>query len=166
MTALYGTIWLSLLLFTAGESGRSFTRRGSDPPPWAWWTFTAGLALAVIHTLLAFAVVHQWSHADAVRRTADQTASIYGVSFGAGVYVNYVFLAIWLADLWWWRASPRGYARPVIAVWLLRAFYMVIVFNAAVVFAGGLRRIGGLLLVSWLARVWSPGIPHPQSSRA
>lgn len=154
MAALYGTIWLSMLLFAAGESGRSLTRRGSDPPPWAWWVFTAGLALAVGHTLLAFATVHQWSHADAVRSTALQTAAIYGVTFGAGVYVNYLFFAVWLADAWWWRASPPGHVRPAAAVWMLRGFYMVIIFNAAIVFAGGLRRVAGLALVSWLARVW------------
>ena len=156
--AMYGTIWLSMLLFAAGESGRSFTRSGADAPPWAWWTFVAGLALAVIHTLLAFALVHQWSNADAVRSTAMQTASIYGVPFGSGVYMNYAFLAAWLADAWWWRVSPMGYVRPAAAVWSFRAFYMVIIFNAAVVFAGGFRRIVGLLLVSWLARVWSPGV--------
>jgi hypothetical protein len=158
MAALYGTIWLSMLLFAAGESARSLTRRGSDPPPWAWWAFAAGLALGVVHTLVAFADVHHWSHADAVRSTAAQTAAIYGVPFGAGIYMNYVFLATWLADAWWWRASPRGYVRPAIAVWSLRAFYMVIIFNAAVVFAGGLRRIAGLVLVSWLVRLWTPGV--------
>ena len=155
MAALYGTIWLSLLLFAAGESGRSFTRRASDPPAWAWWAFTAGLALAVVHTLIAFATVHHWSHADAVRITAIQTAAIYGVSFGAGLYVNYGFLAAWLADAWWWKASPPGHVRPAAAVWSLRAFYMVIIFNATVVFAGGLRRIIGLALVSWLALLWA-----------
>ena len=170
MGALYATIWVSMLLFAVGESGRAFTRRGADPPAWAWWAFTAGLALAVIHTVLAFSSVHQWSHADAVRSTALQTEAIYGVAFGAGVYVNYVFLAAWLADAWWWRAAPPGYVRPAGAVWALRAFYMVIIFNAAVVFAAGLRRIGGLILVSWLARVWSgtvaqPATPLPRSSR-
>ena len=155
MAALYGTIWVSLLLFAAGESGRSLTPRGAAPPRWAWWTFAGGLALSVAHTLLAFGTVHQWSHADAVRSTAIQTAAIYGVAFGAGVYVNYVFLAAWLADAWWWRSSPPGHVRPAAAVWALRAFYMVIIFNAAVVFAGGLRRVVGLALVSWLARLWT-----------
>ena len=155
MVALYGTIWLSLLLFAAGESGRSLSPRGSAPPQWAWWTFAGGLALGVLHTVLAFATVHHWSHADAVRITAIQTAAIYGVPFGAGVYVNYVFLAAWLADAWWWRASPPGHVRPAAAVRSLRAFYMVIIFNATVVFAGGLRRVIGLALVSWLALLWA-----------
>ena len=157
MVALYGTIWLSMLLFAVGESGRSFTRRGASFPQWAWWAFTAGLGLAVIHIIIAFAEVHRWSHADAVRSTAMQTAAVYGVPVGAGVYVNYLFVAAWLADAWWWRTSPRGYVRPPAAVWALRAFYLVIIVNAAVVFADGLRRLAGLVLVSWLVRIWMPG---------
>ncbi len=158
MAALYGTIWLSMLLFTAGESGRSLTPRGSAAPRWAWWAFATGLVLALVHTLIAFAVVHQWSHADAVLSTAIQTESVYGVLFTGGIYVNYLFFAVWLADAWWWRTSPRDYVRPAAAVWTLRAFYMVIIFNAAVVFATGFRRVLGLLLVSWLARAWSLGV--------
>jgi hypothetical protein len=162
--ALYLTIWLALLLFAAGESGRSFTPRGASPPRWAWWAFAAGLVLAVVHTLLAFSSVHGWSHASAVHSTAVQTQSIYGITFGGGVYVNYLFLAVWMADAWWWRASQPSYARPAPAVWALRAFYMVIIFNAAVVFASGIRRVAGLLLVSWLARVWSAGVSSAVSS--
>lgn len=157
MAALYGTIWLSMLLFAAGESGRSFTPRGSAPPRWAWWAFATGLVLAIVHTLIAFALVHQWSHADAVVKTAALTESIYGVPFGGGIYFNYLFLAAWLADVWWWRTSPRDYVRPAAATWTLRAFYMVMLFNATVVFASGFRRVVGLLLVSWLARAWSTG---------
>jgi hypothetical protein len=97
-----------------------------------------------------------------------QTAAVYGVPVGAGVYVNYLFVAAWLADAWWWRASPRGYVRPPAAVWALRAFYLLIIVNAAVVFADGLRRLAGLVLVSWLVRIWMPGAaqtsPHALQS--
>ena len=157
MAAIYATIWAAMVLFTAGESGRSFTPRGSAPPRWAWWAFTAGLALAVIHTVLAFALVHRWSHASAVVSTAAETQAMYGVSFGGGVYLNYAFLAAWLGDAWWWRRTPANYERPATALWTLRAFYFLILFNAAVVFAEGIRRIGGVLLVSWLARAWGGG---------
>jgi hypothetical protein len=170
MAALYGTIWLAMVLFAAGEGGRSLTPRGHTPPGWAWWAFTAGLALAGIHTLLAFHIVHDWSHANAVTSTAIQTHSTYGLAFGGGVYVNYLFLGVWLADAWWWRAKPSAYVRPAALVWTLRVFYMVIIFNAAVVFAAGFRRIAGVIVVSWLGRVWSgplispaPSSRHPQS---
>ena len=79
---------------------------------------------------------------------------------GSGVYVNYVFFAVWLADALWWKAAPAGYARPQSVTWLLRAFYMIIIVNGAVVFVEGVRRIFGLVIVSWLARLWSPGASH------
>jgi hypothetical protein len=164
MLALYLTIWLALVLFVAGETGRAFASRDSRPPVWAWWTFTLGLALALIHTFLSFHIVHQWDHADAVRSTALQTQAMYGVAVGWGVYVNYVFFAVWLADAWWWRASPGARRSPAVT-WTLRAFYMIVIFNAAVVFAAGPKRLLGLALVSWLSRAWGQRLSAGSSSR-
>jgi hypothetical protein len=157
MSALQATIWTAVVCFAIGESGRAFARRGEPAPRWAWLIFTFGFALALVHTLLAFDIVHHWSHADAVRSTAAQTEAMFGVAVGDGIYVNYVFFAVWLADAIWWRLAPSGYERPALAVWTLRAFYMVIIFNGIVVFVDGARRIFGLVIVTWLARIWSPG---------
>jgi hypothetical protein len=154
MTALYLTIWIALALFVAGESGRSFARPGARPPGWAWWAFTTGALLAIVHTLQSFHLVHHWSHADAVRATAEQTRALYGIDAGWGIYVNYAFLVVWLADAWWWRTNPAAMRRPAVT-WTLRGFYLLIIFNGAIVFAAGLRKILGLLIVSWLVRVWS-----------
>jgi hypothetical protein len=154
--ALQATIWVSLLCFAIGESGRAFTSARGTPPAWAWRVFTTGLLLAVTHTVIAFDQVHNWNHAAAVLSTAAQTHAVFGVAVGAGIYVNYLFFCVWLADALWWRMSPAGYARPAAITWSLRAFYMLIIFNGAVVFVDGLRRILGLVIVSWLARVWSP----------
>lgn len=157
MPALQGTIWAAMVCFAVGESGRAFTRPGEAAPRWAWWIFTLGLVLAIVHTLLAFDAVHHWSHADAVRSTAAQTEAMFGAAVGGGIYVNYVFFAVWLADAVWWKMAPAGYERPALAVWGLRAFYMLIIFNGIVVFVDGMRRIAGLVIVTWLARIWSPG---------
>jgi hypothetical protein len=154
MLLLYSTIWLALILFVAGDSGRSLTPRGLPPPRWAWWAFVTGLALAAVHTLLAFGIVHGWSHNAALERTAIQTQRLYGAPLAGGLYVNYLFLAVWFADAMWWRSSPSR-VRPTAAVWFLRAFYMLILFNAAVVFASAWRRIAGVALVSWLVRAWT-----------
>ena len=113
MLALYVTIWLALLLFVAGETGRSVARR-TRPPAWAWWAFTLGLVLALVHTALAFDVVHHWVHADAVLATARQTDAVFGVAVGWGVYVNYVFYGVWAADAAWWRRSPDLWMRPAL----------------------------------------------------
>lgn len=159
MLALYLTIWAALVLFAIGETGRSIrVHEHASPPAWGWWAFVTGLALAVIHTLLAFDLVHGWVHDDAVRSTATQTEAVFGVAAGWGVYVNYVFLTVWLGDAWAWRAAGRD-ARPRAITWALRAFYVLIIFNGAVVFASGARRILGLLIVSWLVRVWTAANP-------
>jgi hypothetical protein len=167
MAALFATIWIALVLFAAGESRRALTPPGSRPPARAWWAFKGGRVLAIIHTVIAFDVVHHWVHEDAVRSTALQTEAVFGVAAGWGVYVNYVFFAVWLADAWWWRAAP-GHLRSRAITWSLRAFYAIIIFNAAVVFAAGARRIIGVLIMSWLARVWAapaPLTPAPSSRR-
>jgi len=154
MLALYVTIWLALTLFVAGETGRAAARNGQTPG-WAWWAFTAGLLLALVHTLLAFEHVHHWVHADAVAATARQTRSMFGVEVGWGVYVNYVFYGVWLTDIIWWRRSGNPLVRPAAITWTLRAFYFVILLNAAVIFAMGARRALGVLLVGWLVAVWA-----------
>ena len=157
MPALYVTIWLALLLFAVGETGRTAGRAGPRPPEWAWWTFTLGLVLALVHTVLAFATVHHWVHADAVAATAEQTRAVFRVGVGWGVYVNYFFFAAWLADLCWWRTAQDLSRRPAALTRALRAFYLLIIVNGAVVFAGGARRILGLVIVSWLVWLWTRG---------
>src|SRR5918993_5925570 len=100
MGALYLTIWAALCLFTAGEIGKARSRRGLG---WPWHASAVGLALSIVHTLLAFGVVHGWSHEDAVLNTARQTERVFGSAVGWGVYVNYVFFLAWLFDLVQWR---------------------------------------------------------------
>ena len=166
MTIVYATIWFAMFLFVAGESGRAYTPHGRKPPAWAARSFLAGCIVAIIHTVLAFGIAHDWNHADAVRVTARMTREMYGIDFGHALYMNYLFLAVWLADAVWWIAFPRGYVRPPLAVWTLRAFYMVFLFNAMVVFAADWRRMLGLVFVSWLARIWSPGVLQSRPRQA
>jgi hypothetical protein len=151
MLALYLTIWCALVLFAIGETGRSLPRYARAPATWARPAFSLGLVLAIVHTLLAFDVVHNWIHDDAVRSTAMQTAAVFGVSVGWGVYVNYVFFVVWLLDAWTWRTA---WQRPLTLTWMLRAFYWVMLVNGAVIFAAGPRRLLGILIVGWLALVW------------
>ena len=164
MLALYATIWVALALFVAGETGRSIGS-ASRPPVWAWWAFTTGLLLALVHTALAFEVVHNWDHGDAVRAAAAQTRSVFGAEVGWGVYVNYVFYGVWLADAAWWRRSGDPHDRPAAVIWTLRSFYLVIILNAAVIFAAGPRRALGLVLVCWLTAIWSLRFRQVPASR-
>jgi hypothetical protein len=164
--AAYLTIWMALALFVLGEAGRAegdrpikgtgavrglslFLRRRART------VSAAGLALALLHTVLAFDVFHDWSHADAVRSTAQQTQAVFGVRFGAGLFVNYLFFAVWCLDLILWRpVSP-----PSPAIWLARGFYLLIIVNGAVVFASDWRRAAGIVIVAALIAAWQKPTP-------
>ena len=152
--AVYATIWFSILLFVLGEAGK----RESPPRRWAWPLWALGATLCAVHMLLAMGVRHGWSHQSAIETTAAQTQAVYGLNWGGGVYVNYLFVSSWIAELIWWRASPATYrSRPWSATWSLRTFYLIVLINAAVVFASGFRVLAGLLLIALLLWIWRPG---------
>ena len=97
----------------------------------------------VLHVAGSFEFFHHWSHSVAYRETERQTAELFRVRWGGGLYLNYVFVAVWLTDsVWWWR-RPVGYAsRPA---WLragTQAFLAFMFLNATVV-VWVLRAING-----------------------
>jgi hypothetical protein len=152
--ALYGTIWLALAAFVAGEAGK----RRRPVPRWAWTISLAGVLLCVAHIAVALGHHHHWNHDAAVAETARQTAAVYGVAWRGGVYVNYVFVAVWLAELWRWRTRPAEHFAPSRAAWwAVRAFYFVIILNGAVVFASPRTRIAGVVLTVALFLIWADG---------
>jgi hypothetical protein len=155
--ALFITIWLALLALTAAEAGRRPAFSGRAPAGWLDTVSFAGLALLVVHIALAYAVRHGWSHDAAVRATAAQTAAVYGLDWGGGIYVNYLFTLVWAVDAWQWSAAPgAAAARPPAIHRALRVFYGVIIVNAAVVFVPGLRRYLGVAVVLALIWIWRP----------
>jgi hypothetical protein len=153
-TSLYLAIWLSMILFVAGEAGKRLVR-ADNTAKWPWWAWTIGVTLCAVHMAIAMAVRHGWSHQDAVRATAQQAAAVYGFRWGGSLYVNYAFLLIWAGETAWWAISPRTYLwRGNALVWSLRAFYFVIIFNAVVVFARPVMRPAGLVLIGVLVGTW------------
>jgi hypothetical protein len=109
---------------------------------WAWLSY-------VIHVVCAFHFFHHWSHADAVRHTAEVSG------FGPGIYASYFFTLIWGIDVAAWWSLPRWYARR--ASWIdcmLHAFMLFMVFNATVVFETGLIRWAGVALFAELAAAY------------
>ena len=111
--------------------------------------WTLGLAMHVVHVLFAFGLSHRWSHAAAVEHVAAAGG------FGWAIAVNYLFAAVWLADVLWWWADPTGYAnRPR---WVGRAVHGLlafVVFNAAVVFGPAGWRVVDAVLFGVLAVLW------------
>jgi hypothetical protein len=154
--ALYATIWIALALFVAGEAGKRSGQPGiARRYAWAFWF--SGALLCALHIAIAFAERHGWSHDAAVRETARQTAAVYGIDWNGAIYVNYLFVAVWAIEAWWWRTRPAEYfARPRSLTWGLRIFYLVVIANAAVIFAGTPGRVAGIPLVAALVWQWRP----------
>ncbi len=141
---LFVTIWAALALFVVAEAGKGPLATGGRPPTWARPAWILGALLAIVHSLIAFAVRYHWDHQAAVRATADQAAGIYGTGWNGSLYVNYVFLALWLLAAWSWRH------------WAWRAFVLTMVVNGAIVFARPAARPFGIILTAALLWAWWP----------
>jgi hypothetical protein len=141
--AVFATIAGAVVCWAAGEALQSRA---------AW---ALGALLALLHALLAFLVFYGWSHEVARVSTMRQTEALTGIRFGGGIYVNYLFLVVWLADAAWWWVSPRSRAARSRAVALaVHGFIFFIMVNGAVVFADGLARLLGGAAVSVVAVAW------------
>lgn len=146
-----------MVLLGAGEAGRRSAHGARPPAAWAWWAFSCGALLCAIHIAIAMSVRHGWSHEAAVAATARQTMAVYGLNWGGGVYLNYAFVIVWVIDAWRWRRFPSRHTRRADAItWTTRAVCLVMILNAAVIFAGGARRGAGALIVLWLLWAWRP----------
>jgi hypothetical protein len=125
--------------------GEALMRRSPRLDRWARAIWTLAIALALIHVAFAFHIVYAWSHEAAVAATARQTADRFGWAWRGGIYVNYVFLACWAADVWWWWRAPVSHASRSLRLETMRvAVFAFMFFNAAVVFASGVGRLVGV----------------------
>lgn len=121
------------------SSARDGGRAGSARNARRLWT--AGCVLYLLHVLCAFGFYHEWSHDLAYQHTAQQTAALTGLHWGGGLYFNYAFTAIWLADLAaWWSRGVRFPYRSAVYFWTLHCVFAFMVFNATVIFGPPLWR--------------------------
>jgi hypothetical protein len=101
----------------------------------ARWAWTVGCGVYLIHVAFAFQFLHHWSHAAAVEHAARRTFEVTGVEFGGGIYVNYAFTLLWVADVvLWWRRSLAGKSISPVYYWAVHAVFGFMMFNATVVF--------------------------------
>ena len=143
--ALYATIWTALALFAIAI----ISARGGTPiPRWARIAYAAGAALAIVHALIALGSTYAWNHERAVSETARQAAEVYGVAWRGSIYVSYAFLLVWALDAWRSQRLTRN--------WTVRAFFLIIIINAAIVFATAPGRMAGVLVVLALVWAWWP----------
>ena len=150
---LRGSAWLSLLAWAASEWLKNTSSAERAGERRARLLFAAGALALLLQSALAFALRYGWSHAAAAGETARQTEAVTGLAFRGGLFVNELFLALWLVEaLWWWR-SPTGYrARGRAFEWAVRAFFFLMFLSGAVVFAQGPVRLvgtGALVAVAW-----------------
>jgi hypothetical protein len=131
-------------------------RRRSDADRWTRLAWTIGCVALVAHFICAFNFFHAWSHQSAYRDTARQTAEVFGINWGGGLFINYAVAILWSADVvWWWFAGVNAYRRRS---WLLtliwHSFLIFIIFNATIVFKEGPTRWIGLLVCLTLCLSW------------
>jgi hypothetical protein len=118
----------------------------------AW---TSGFLVYLTHVAAAFHFRHHWSHVAAYEETARQTAALFGVRSGVGLYCNYVFTAVWALDvIWmWWSAETYRRRRRWIGA-AIHCFMAFLFFNATVVFVSGWVRWLGLMVSIALGILW------------
>jgi hypothetical protein len=117
--------------------------RGTTARRWVW--IYAAL-LMFNHVASAFHFGHRWSHTEALEHTR-LTAGV-----AEGLYVNYAFVACWLADALWLVIHAASYdARPKWCNWLLHGFLVFISFNATIIYGTWPAKVLGLLIFGGLA---------------
>jgi hypothetical protein len=138
--AVFYTIAAAVLCWGAGEAYRSRL------------LWSVGAILALLHSVAAFVVVYGGSHDTARAETTRQTAALTGVEFAGGIYINYLFLIVWLSDAAWWWLAPSSYrSRPRALELAIRGFILFVIVNGAVVFADGWARVVGLVALGLAA---------------
>ena len=145
------TARLAFLLYAAALAAWLTAR-----PRAARLIWTSGLLVYLSHVATAFHFHHDWSHAAAYEETARQTAALFGVRSGGGLYWNYTFTAVWMLDvLWMWIGRETHRRRPVWLAAGIHGFMAFLFFNATVVFGSwwirwvGVAGFAGLGILAW-----------------
>lgn len=149
------SIWLALVAYAIAVG--FLLQPGAHERRWkcASWAWTLGCSFFIFHVLCAFAFFHHWSHVEAYRETARQTAELTGWHWGGGIYFNYFFAAAWLADVLWWWLGPQSFRRRpswLNALW--HGFFFFMVFNGTIVFGHGPVRVLGVVICLTLTALW------------
>jgi hypothetical protein len=150
------TIWISILSYTIGSIVFALSRGRDDFDRWTRLVWTIGCVALIAHFVCAFNFYHAWSHESAYVDTARQTAEVFKINWGGGLFINYALVLVWIGDVtWWWFAGVSSYGRrPWLLTLIWHGFLIFIIFNATVVFKNGLTRWAGLLVCLSLCLSW------------
>jgi len=142
------TVWISIAAYTIGCVLFATSRGRVNLDRWTRLAWTIGCAALVVHFIFAFHFYHAWSHTAAYIDTARQTAEVFAINWGGGLFINYAVAGLWIADVgWWWFAGVNSYRRrPWLMTLAWHSFLIFIIFNATVIFEQGLVRWLGLIV--------------------
>ena len=153
MEASLWTIRISMILMVIVLAAEMRGAKATSPAFALLWF--SGALLALAHSIGAMMTFHHGSQLAAFESTAQQTEQLLGFRFGAGLYVNYLFVVVWLADAACRLLLPKRY--PGFPNWYrygVTGFLVFIAINGAIVFQAGWTRyagIGCLLFLGGLA---------------
>ena len=150
------TIWISILSYAVGCVVFAMASRQTQLDRWVRLAWTIGCAALILHFICAFQFFHSWSHESAYVDTARQTAAVFRINWGGGLFINYAVASLWLADVaWFWFAGVNSYRRrPWLLTLAWHSFLIFIIFNATVIFKDGMTRWIGLLVCLTLCLSW------------
>lgn len=149
------TIWLALAGYAFGAMTHFVGRENWQWQARARWAWTIGCIAMLAHVVCAYHFYHGWSQTSAYRETARQTAEVFNLNWGGGLYINYAFITAWIGDvIWWWRGLEGYSQRPRYWTWAWQGFFLFMVFNAMVVFKTGVLRWLGVGLCVALVVIW------------
>jgi hypothetical protein len=137
------SVRLAMVLYVFSLSVWMMARKRASWLRWARLAWTVGCGAFLVHVVCAFAFYHHWSHRAAYEETARRTEEMFGISWGGGLFMNYAFTILWMADvIFWWLNLDGSRSRKIqIAIQVFLGF---IAFNATVVFGSGMIRWVGL----------------------
>jgi len=141
-------IWIALLCY--GMAAVMLMVRRQHLRSIARWCWTLGLLAYLGHVAAAFHHYYQWSHEIGIEETARQTRELTGFDSGSGLYLNYLFTIVWVADTaYWWVVGLSNYSKRSRWIgWIFHGFFVFMIVNGAVVFAQGpVRWIGTAILL-------------------
>lgn len=122
-----------------------------------WWA--VGCAYLWLHVAIVYHLMHAWSHDSAFHHIR----TVGGM--GEGLYMNYAFMGLWLADALWINTHEASYRRrPNWIGWFVHGYLFFIVFNAMVPYGTWVGRsvFAGFALAA--AFILSKGSRLPESS--
>ena len=153
------TIRISLLCYATVLAAQLKGQQSDKSRDLRRWIWTAGCLFFLAHVVCAFHFHHDWSHSKAVQHIADVTEDKLGWAFGGGVYFNYLFGLLWVADAgWMWVSFPSYENRSRGARVGFHVYMMFIAINGTIFFESGpIRWVGtavcGVLLLLLVMRI-------------